>query len=116
MTFQAFLQTLPDYETVLQRFGGNEALLLRFVRKFPAEPTFGQLRTAMEAGDWKGVETAAHTLKGIAGNLGFQQLFSLAQKMVDAVRKEDLAALPALWQQTEAEYSALCERIALLDA
>ncbi len=115
MTFQAFLQTLPDHETVLQRFGGSEALLLRFVRKFPGEPTFGQLKAAMEAGDWKGVETAAHTLKGVAGNLGFQQLFSLSQQMVDAVRRDDLALLPALWQQAEAAYTVLCEQIASLD-
>ena len=40
-----------DVDEALERFMQNEALLMRFLGRLPADPTFGQLCAAMEAGD-----------------------------------------------------------------
>lgn len=56
---------------------GNEALLERFLKKFPQDENYQKLCAAMEASDWEAALTAAHTLKGICGNLSIAPLFDL---------------------------------------
>ena len=63
-----------DQAGALARFGGSEALLLRFLRRLPEDKTFAALSDAVAAGDLTGVERGAHTLKGVAANLGLDAL------------------------------------------
>lgn len=60
-----------DYEMTLNRFSNNAMLLERFVKKFPGDKTFQELDAAVGDKRFGDVERAAHTLKGIAANLGF---------------------------------------------
>ena len=71
-----------ELDSTLSRFGGNEALLLKFLKRFPEDPNFSEIGQALKMGDLQGVERAAHTLKGVAGNLGMTGLFSLCNDMV----------------------------------
>ena len=78
-----------DLEHTLKRFAGNAALLERFVRKLPDDPTFGQLEEAMAVNHLEDAERAAHTLKGVAANLGFQTLSDISAKLMQALRDKD---------------------------
>ena len=57
-----------DVDEALERFMGSEAMLSRFLKKFPADQGFATLTAALEAGDHEGAVNAAHTLKGLCGN------------------------------------------------
>ena len=100
-----------NLEETLRRVSGNRALLARFVRKFPQDPTFGKLEQAVAAGSAPEIEAAAHALKGIAGNLGFQELFRASAAMVDAVRAGKTEQLAPLWEAVQAGYRAVAAGI-----
>ena len=59
-----------DASAVMARIP-SEQMLARFVRMYAGDPTFGQLQVAVDAQDWPAAFLAAHTLKGVAQNLGF---------------------------------------------
>ena len=77
-----------DFEMTLNRFSNNEGLLERFVKKFPNDKTFEELNAAVSGKRYGDVERSAHTLKGIAANLGFQYLSDLSAEVVNLVRSE----------------------------
>lgn len=74
-----------DLKTVLQRIP-SEAMIGKFVRKYANDPTYNQLAAAVEAENWKDAFLAAHTLKGVAQNLGFDRLQKSASALTEAVR------------------------------
>ena len=79
-----------DIESALERMMGSEALLERLLGKFLDDPQYPALRTALEAGDMERAVSAAHTLKGVCGNLSMTGLYGLFTRQVDALRAGDL--------------------------
>ena len=57
-----------DVDDALGRFLQNEALMMKFLGRFPADTSFSRLQEAMERGDAAQAFEAAHTLKGVAGS------------------------------------------------
>lgn len=100
-----------DTETTLHRFAGNESLLKRFVQKFPQDPTYQSLREAVEGDEPAQVERAAHTLKGIAANLGYQALSDRCADLVSAIRNGETGDNAALFQSVTEEYDKIVRAI-----
>lgn len=94
-----------DPANVLQRFGGSEKMLGKFVRKFLADATYSQLTEAMAKKDWDEVFRTAHTLKGLSGNFDFLKLHELSSKMVERYRAGDYEAIPPLFEQLQTSYA-----------
>lgn len=63
-----------DYEEVFGRLR-SERLITKFVLKFPGDPSFSQLQSTLEEKNVEEAFRAAHTLKGVAQNLGFTPLY-----------------------------------------
>ncbi|NLI20152.1 MAG: Hpt domain-containing protein [Clostridiales bacterium] len=72
----------------VERFGGNEALYVKYVRRFPTEPSFQGLQKAMASGDREAARIACHTLKGVSGNLGFTPLYDACVRLLETLRRE----------------------------
>ena len=64
-----------DYETTMSRFMGNEQMYLRILAMLPRDENLHKLDHALQAGDYQAAFDAAHTLKGMAGNLGLRSSF-----------------------------------------
>ena len=79
-----------DIESALERMMGSVALLERLLGKFLDDPQYPALRAALEAGDMERAVSAAHTLKGVCGNLSMTGLYGLFTRQVDALRAGDL--------------------------
>lgn len=77
-----------DVDTALRRFAGNTALYLKYVLCFPEDETMELLAAAVEVRDAEAALVAAHTLKGLAGNLEFAELSEAAAEMVTLFREE----------------------------
>lgn len=94
------LQIGVDIDGGLERFMDNEALFLKCLRRFPADTSFQQLEDALLAGDLQAAFVAAHTLKGVSGNLSLDAVFQASLPVVEALRcgsqKDAEAAMPAL--------------------
>ena len=78
MTLQEFYAVVGgDYQDALNRMM-MEAMLRKFLAKFPTDPSFENLSAALEAGNREEAFRAAHTIKGLCQNLGFGKRLSLA--------------------------------------
>ena len=97
-----------DTQAALRRFAGNAALYERFVLKFPEDDSFQRTGEALRAGDWDAMLTAAHTLKGVAGNLGLPPLYLAAAQIVALLRAGDRDGAAAAYAQLESAYQRLC--------
>ena len=68
MTLQEFYDRIGgDYKATISRLP-SEALIKKFVLKYPGDPSFSQLKDALAAQDWELAFRASHTLKGVAQN------------------------------------------------
>ena len=86
MTLQEFYDRIGgDYKATISRLP-SEALIKKFVLKYPGDPSFNQLKDALAARDWELAFRASHTLKGVAQNLGMDRLYKAAATLCDAVR------------------------------
>ena len=80
MTLQEFYDRIGgDYKATISRLP-SEALIKKFVLKYPGDPSFNQLKDALAAQDWELAFRASHTLKGVAQNLGMDRLYKTAAK------------------------------------
>lgn len=100
-----------DVDGALERFMGSEALLVRFLGKFPDDPNFPALEAAITAGDCEAAFTAAHTLKGVCGNLSMTALFDTVSRQTELLRSGDLAAAAGMMDSLRSQYRAVCSAI-----
>lgn len=111
-------------ETFYEKIGGNyaetmgrlvtEERILRFVRKFPADGSFNALKDALARGSQEEAFRAAHTLKGVAQNLGFTALYEKASAVTEVLRGGSLD-VTALMPDLESVYRLTVESISALD-
>ncbi len=79
----------------LLRVGGNRKLYEKLLRQFTAEQasTPAQLAAELAAGDFAGAERSAHTVKGVAGNLGAKGVQAAAGALEKALREKASAGV-----------------------
>ena len=66
-----------DYKAVMERLPSAD-FVRRFALKFLQDDSFPNLKKALEAQDAPTAFRAAHTLKGVCQNLGFDALYAPA--------------------------------------
>jgi PAS domain S-box-containing protein len=71
----------------LKRVAGNRRLYRDLLGQFAARQgdTAAQISTALEGGDLELAERIAHTVKGVAGNIGITEVQLAAQKLENAI-------------------------------
>ena len=81
-------ETTLDTKAGLSRVAGNEALYQKLLRQFAEQQaTAGeQIRDALQRNETTLAERLAHTLKGVAGNIGATQVQSTAGALEKAIR------------------------------
>lgn len=97
-----------DVEGSLRRFGQNAGMYERFLLRFLEDPNFKAIGAALNAEDWEAMLSAAHTLKGVAGNLGMRRLFDACGQTVRHLRANDRASAKASYAELEAAYLEVC--------
>lgn len=80
-----------DMDAVLGRFG-TESLVKRFALKFPKDPSFANLQQAIREQNAEEAFRAAHTLKGVAANLGFEPLHAASSELTELLRGKQVLA------------------------
>ncbi|MCB1801176.1 MAG: response regulator [Gammaproteobacteria bacterium] len=86
-----------DFTTGIMRVGGNRALYARLLEDFVAR--FGnctdEIETACAQHDCAQAESALHTLKGVAGNIGAGAVQQVADKLETRARDNDVPGMRA---------------------
>lgn len=93
------------YDDGLRRFSGYKDLYEKHLGKFPLNPVFAELKEAMDQGDYNAAFAAAHTLKGLSGNLSLQGLYRSLKDFVEFLRGgSDIPAALRLYPGVLEEY------------
>ena len=79
-------------DEALERLMGSEALLERLLGKFLEDRNLAELTTALAEDRREDAFRAAHTLKGVCGNLSMTALFETLTAQVAEFRAGDWAA------------------------
>ena len=107
-----YAQIGGDYADTLQRLC-NESMVKKFVTKYQDDPTCADLHNAALQQDWEVAFRGAHTLKGVAQNLGFERLYQVSAVLTEAMRGnkplEDRSLLDAVEQQDAVIRRAISE-------
>lgn len=88
---ECYEQIGADYEDVRSRLR-SDLLIRKFFLKFPDDKSFGQLKEALKSEDREGAFRGAHTLKGVAQNLGFVPLYEAADRLTEDLCPEGKGA------------------------
>ena len=94
----------------LKRVLGKQDTYLHMLRRFVngQRDAIATVQAALAAGDWPAAERAAHTLKGVAGNLGATQVQGDAGALEEALHhRADQATLAARVHTADASLAAL---------
>ena len=77
-----------DMRDGLSRVGGNRKLYVKILRQFADQqgPALNQIADALAKGDHTLAERLAHTLKGVAGNIGASSVHSAAAALERVIR------------------------------
>lgn len=104
-----------DYEEVFGRLR-NERLITKFVLKFPGDPSFSLLQSTLEEKNVEEAFRAAHTLKGVAQNLGFTPLYEATATLTEVLRAGNLPEDDNMMNAVAKEYERTVAAIEQLNA
>lgn len=103
-----------DVKDGLNRVAGNRKLYLKLLRQFVTEQANAadQIREQLQAGEVDGAKRIAHTIKGVAGNLGAKAVQKVAAELEKAVGEGDGSArVESLQRDLNTAITALFEPI-----
>lgn len=96
-------RTGENFDSVKTRLVSEE-FIGRLVEKFAEDETFSLLAAAVKNKDVSSAFRAAHTLKGVAANLGFSALASAASALTEILRGGSFVGASEAFAETEEEY------------
>jgi HPt (histidine-containing phosphotransfer) domain-containing protein len=104
-----------DIKSALGRVAGNEKLLRKLLGRFLETQSNVTLRikAALDAHDMETATREAHTIKGLAGNIGADALFKYAEELEHKFKKGEVTHLDSTLDTFESELSSLMHKISL---
>ncbi|MEG0805999.1 MAG: Hpt domain-containing protein [Lachnospiraceae bacterium] len=100
-----------NYSEGLRRFGNKADFYEKYLAKFSDDPTYNQLKEAIEQKDYDMAFKQAHTLKGTVGNLSLEVLFQNLYPLVEALRGNETEGIEDMFAKVTAAYFKVLEAI-----
>lgn len=88
MTIQECYEQMGGDFSQMQNRIPSESLICKFIAKFPDDGSFSELCLAVEEGNREKAFRAAHTLKGVCGNLSIDKLRDSVSQLTELLRPE----------------------------
>lgn len=93
-----------DYRTTMARFVGNKAMYLHFLDLLFQDENLDKLISSLDSGDLTPAFEAAHTLKGVTGNLGLTPLYESVCRIVEPLRRREVLDYRDACQDIQLEF------------
>lgn len=104
MTREEFIENGIDYDAAMNLFMGSEAMYIKFLAKFLNDESYGKLKEGIANNDCDASFRAAHTLKGVAGNLSLKSLAKAASDITEEFRAGNFEAGLKFIETLDKEY------------
>lgn len=112
--FKAALEEMGmDVNNTVKRFMGNETLYLKFLNKFQTDQSVANIQQYIAEQNAEEAFKSAHTLKGVAANLGLDPIAQHASDIVELFRGKtqfsevDTDRLSTVNEELKSKYEAL---------
>ena len=95
-----------DMRVGLKRLGGNRKLYISLLQKFSTKHagSVDEIKEALEKEDMELAVRLAHTLKGIAGNVAAEKIFSTALEIEKSLKSNEFGKLEGLLNQLDENF------------
>lgn len=94
-----------DYQAAMERFWGDETVYLKILNMLFLDDNLAKLTEAIANHHLADAFAAAHTLKGVAGNLGLTPLYNALCVIVEPLRtREPREDYPMMCETVQAEF------------
>lgn len=117
--FKASLEEMGmNVDNTVKRFMGNEGLYLKFLNKYQADQSVANIQKYISEQNAEEAFKSAHTLKGVAANLGLDPIAQYASDIVELFRGKtqfsevDTDKLNILNEELKSKHEALIEFLA----
>jgi len=100
-----------DVDGALHRCCDNEKLYETCLETFLYDETVEELNDAVNAKKWDDAFTAAHALKGLAGNMGFIPLMHATSQLVVVIRGGKLSEVGQAMEGVNSSYRDIVDGI-----
>lgn len=108
------LEAGVDLDRTMERFMNNEGLYLKFLKRFPEDTNFAQMKENIVNGQYEDAFKNAHTLKGLSGNLGLESFYQTISALTEQLRNKNLDHLEESMRDAEDIYGMLIQKISRL--
>ena len=105
-----FLRSV-DIEGAIRRMCGDEAVYAACLRAFLDDPSVRELNQTILTASWDDAFTAAHALKGVAGNMGFVPLMHNTGQLIVLIRRGQLSDIPRALELVNSAYRDIVDGI-----
>ena len=92
-----------NFDEVLSRLG-SEQMVQRLALKFLKDKSYETLQKALQEKDVDSAFRAAHTLKGVCVNLGFDKLFEVSSALTEKLRAKELDGTDEMFEKVKKQY------------
>lgn len=93
----------------IERFNGDADSYEKYLYLFPQDENFGLMCKAIDEKDVWAAFTAAHALKGVAGNLSLDKLYIDIKPLVEKLRAGSLDDTKPLLDTVENDYDEIID-------
>lgn len=100
-----------DVQGAVKRMGGDEQLYISCLVMFMSDSALSQLNEAVELKQWDNAFTAAHALKGLAGNMGFIPLMHSTGQLIIMIRGGRIKEIGEYMSQVNSDYRDITDAI-----
>ena len=111
---ECYEQMGADYEGVLGRLR-SEVLIKKFAKKFLDDGSFRSLKDNLAQKNGEEAFRAAHTLKGVCQNLGFDNLYKASFDITEKLRGRDTEGCEELLAKVEEQYNNTVDAIHMME-
>ena len=111
---ECYEQMGADYEGVLGRLR-SEGLIKKFATKFLDDGSFQSLKDNLAQGNGEEACRAAHTLKGVCQNLGFDNLYQVSFDITEKLRGRETDGCEELFTKVEEQYKKTTDAIHMME-
>ena len=100
-----------DIQGALKRLNDNEELYAFCLKSFLDDDTVFRLNEALKDGLWDDAFTAAHALKGLAGNMGFVPLMHATGQLLIIIRGGRTKEISEYLERVNSHYRDIIDAI-----